>query len=169
MQFEQSLPTSRKEALAIGSRFYENGRTCPHGHASKYVTKEYKCYECYLMEGRQRQARRYERHGYIPKDETAASLCKHTRRYLLLQSYRARHSKRLGCTGAALRTHIESLFMPGMSWASYGRGAGQWQIDHVIPLSKFDLHDPVQGAKAAHYTNTQPLWSGDNARKSWLQ
>lgn len=96
--------------------------------------------------------------GYVPKDEAASSLCKHTRRYLLLPTYRAKYSKLLGCNGATLRAHIESLFTPGMSWKIYGRGAERWQMDHKAPLSKFDLHDPVQAAKAAHYTNVQPLW-----------
>jgi hypothetical protein len=55
-----------------------------------------------------------------------------------------------------------------MSWANYGRGADQWQLDHKTPLSKFDLHNPTEAAAAAHYTNVRPLWSGDNARKSWV-
>ena len=41
MHPEQTLPTSRRLALAIGSRFYANGRMCPHGHVSKYLTKDY--------------------------------------------------------------------------------------------------------------------------------
>jgi hypothetical protein len=67
-----------------------------------------------------------------------------------------------------MRAHIESLFTPGMSWENYGRDADQWQMDHKIPLSKFDLHNPTEAANAAHYTNVQPVCSRDNARKSWV-
>ncbi len=169
MHPEQTLPTSRRLALAIGSRFYANGRMCPHGHVSKYLTKDYQCYECHLIEARLQTKRCYERHGpRLCKDQAPNSICRHTRRYLLLPSYRSRHSKLLGCNGATLRAHIESLFTPGTSWDNYGRGADRWHLDHKIPLSKFDLHNPTEAAAAAHYTNVQPLWSVDIARKSWV-
>jgi len=58
--------------------------------------------------------------------------------------------------------YIESKFLPGMSWDNYGR---EWHFDHIIPLDSFDLTDPEQFKKAAHYTNYQPLWKRDNLRK----
>ncbi len=57
--------------------------------------------------------------------------------------------------------HLEGLFQEGMSWDNYG----EWHIDHVLPLSGFDLSDPEQVKKACHYTNLQPLWAEDNLRK----
>jgi hypothetical protein len=70
----------------------------------------------------------------------------------------------LGCTITQLRQHLESKFQPNMSWDNYGQFG--WHIDHIIPLSKFDLSDPTQLAKACHYTNLQPLWWQDNLKKS---
>lgn len=70
----------------------------------------------------------------------------------------------LGCTREELVFHIESQFANGMSWSNRGRYG--WHIDHIIPLSKFDLSDPEQQAIAFHYTNLQPLWAADNLRKS---
>lgn len=69
----------------------------------------------------------------------------------------------LGCTPDELRNHIKSLFLPNMSWAN----RHLWEVDHKKALANFDLTDPVQQAKAFHYTNLQPLWMTDNRRK-WI-
>lgn len=68
----------------------------------------------------------------------------------------------VGCTVASLVKYIESKFLDGMSWDNRSR----WHIDHIIPISRFDLRDPAQQAAAFHYTNLQPLWAEDNLRKS---
>lgn len=70
----------------------------------------------------------------------------------------------LGCSIEQLKKHLESKFEPGMSWDNYGYWG--WHIDHVVPLSAFDLNNPEQFKKACHYTNLQPLWSNDNFKKS---
>lgn len=57
--------------------------------------------------------------------------------------------------------YIEGLFQEGMSWENYG----EWHLDHVLPLSGFDLSDPEQVKKVCHYTNLQPLWAKENIRK----
>jgi 5-methylcytosine-specific restriction endonuclease McrA len=70
----------------------------------------------------------------------------------------------LGCSIEDLRSHLEQQFTPGMTWDNYG--VHGWQIDHIIPLSYFNLSDPEQQKRAWHYTNLQPLWAVDNIRKS---
>ena len=45
-----------------------------------------------------------------------------------------------------------------MTWKSV-------HLDHVQPLSNFDLTDPEQLKKAVHYTNIQPLLKSDNLKK----
>jgi hypothetical protein len=67
----------------------------------------------------------------------------------------------LGCTIKYLKIHIASKFLEGMSWNNHG----EWHIDHVVPLSKFDLTNREQFLKACHFTNLQPLWEADNLRK----
>lgn len=67
-----------------------------------------------------------------------------------------------GCSSSDLRKHIESLMVGGMTWRGYGRS---WHIDHIVPLSSFDLSDPAQRAKACHYTNLRPLWAVQNLAK----
>jgi len=73
----------------------------------------------------------------------------------------------LGCTIEELKEYLEAKFEPGMTWENWGRGGGKdvWNIDHVRPLSSFDLTDRKQLKKVCHYTNLQPLWAEDNMRK----
>lgn len=70
----------------------------------------------------------------------------------------------LGCTREQLKDHLETQFQPGMSWENYRLDG--WWVDHLRPLSAYDLTDPAQLAAACHYTNLQPLWRADNIRKS---
>jgi len=68
----------------------------------------------------------------------------------------------LGCSLEELRVHLEASFQAGMSWDNYGK----WHIDHMRPISSFDLSDPVQVRECFRYTNLQALWAIDNLRKS---
>lgn len=70
----------------------------------------------------------------------------------------------LGCSLEEFRGHIESLFVDGMRWESWGRDG--WHLDHIRPLISFNLHDREQLQEACHYSNYQPLWAKDNLRKS---
>lgn len=69
--------------------------------------------------------------------------------------------KDMGCTVHELTLHLESKFKKNMTWSNYG----QWHIDHIVPLSKFDLTNREEFLKACHYTNLQPLWAIDNIKK----
>jgi len=68
----------------------------------------------------------------------------------------------LGCSVDYLIEHIESLFTLKMTWDNYGT---YWEIDHIQPLSSFDLTDRAQFLCAVNYTNLQPLTVEDNRRK----
>jgi hypothetical protein len=79
-------------------------------------------------------------------------------------SYRGGSAVRdLGCTIPELINYLESKFQPGMNWANWGIKG--WHIDHIKPLSSFNLSDPEQVRIACHYTNLQPLWATDNLSK----
>jgi hypothetical protein len=70
----------------------------------------------------------------------------------------------LGCSIEYLRSYLETLFQSGMTWDNWGKYG--WHIDHIIPLSYFDLSDPEQQKRAWHYTNLRPLWATDNLKKN---
>jgi len=67
----------------------------------------------------------------------------------------------LGCSIAEFKIYLESKWQEGMSWDNYG----EWHIDHIKPLSKFNLENKEELKRACHYTNLQPLWAEDNLEK----
>lgn len=75
------------------------------------------------------------------------------------KAYRTMHL--IGCTIAELRVHLQSTFLPGMTWQNYG----QWHIDHKRPCNSFDLSQPDHQLQCFHYTNLQALWGRDNISK----
>jgi len=68
----------------------------------------------------------------------------------------------LGCSKEHLEHHLSAQFTDGMTLENYG----EWQIDHIQAVSRFDHSDPEQVAICWHYTNMQPMWAKDNNRKS---
>ena len=69
----------------------------------------------------------------------------------------------LGCSKPDLIAHIEAQFLPGMSWANYGRKG--WEIDHIKQCASFDLTQHDQVLLCFHYSNLRPLWRPDNNRR----
>lgn len=69
----------------------------------------------------------------------------------------------LGCSIPFLKKFLEDKFTHGMNWDNWGIHG--WHIDHIVPLSSFDLSKREELLKAVHYTNLQPLWGVDNLRK----
>ena len=62
----------------------------------------------------------------------------------------------LGCTIAEYKEHIESTWTEGMTWDNYGKGKGEWSIDHIIPVeAKWTLNDYQI---CFWYKNTEATW-----------
>lgn len=90
-----------------------------------------------------------------------------TRIYMMVRrnspSMRYRTYEILGCTPDFFRQFLEHQFTPEMTWENYG---SYWEIDHVMPLSRFDLEDADQVKLAFHYSNCRPLRGTLNAAKN---
>lgn len=92
---------------------------------------------------------------------------------LLLRTSIHKHIKRnklessnilLGCTIGFYKNYLESLFKPEMNWSNHGT---VWEIDHIIPLVKFDLTKLSEQKKCFNYKNTQPLFSTTEIAESF--
>jgi hypothetical protein len=69
------------------------------------------------------------------------------------------HGKRgalnvVGCTRKQLQEHLQSQFTDQMHWNNYGT---YWHVDHIVPVSHFDLANPEHVKLVHHYTNLRPM------------
>jgi hypothetical protein len=147
---------------------------CARGHiweakAYKVIYKQRWCKKCHHIERRSEYAktltdsefREYKKLSNSLRSRLSKALTgtipKRKRKTIRAISY-------LGCSIEELKKHLESKFQPGMNWNNYSYKG--WHIDHIIPLSAFDLTKEEEVKKACHYTNLQPLWWRDNLKKS---
>lgn len=68
----------------------------------------------------------------------------------------------IGCTRAELRAHLESQFGTEFTWANRST---VWDVDHLIPVSKFLLSDPEEQKWLSNWRNLRPLGRKDNQSK----
>jgi hypothetical protein len=64
----------------------------------------------------------------------------------------------LGCSEQEFYDYIISKMKPGMTFDNI-------HLDHIKPVSRFNLKDTTELMKCCHYTNIQPLLSTDNLQK----
>jgi len=106
-------------------------------------------------------------HKRLMKEDVRYKLVSNLRRRLLTairNNYKGGSAVRhLGCAVAEFKVYLESKFDKGMSWDNYGRKG--WHIDHIVPLSHFDLSKEDEVKIACHYTNLQPMWAKHNLQK----
>ena len=69
----------------------------------------------------------------------------------------------IGCNKDNFLKHIENQFKDGMNWDNYGLKG--WHVDHIKPLSSYDLTKENEVKEACNYKNLQPLWWKDNLIK----
>lgn len=102
----------------------------------------------------------------LPKHRLNATIVSGVKRGLKIGSKGGRRTfALLGYTAVQLMAHLESQFLPGMTWDNFGFNG--WNIDHKIPLSahNFETPDDLDFKRAWALENLQPMWQFDNYSK----
>jgi hypothetical protein len=68
----------------------------------------------------------------------------------------------VGCTRKQLQEHLQSQFTKQMHWNNYGT---YWHVDHIVPVSHFDLTNPEHVKLVHHYTNLRPMEAVANMKR----
>lgn len=68
----------------------------------------------------------------------------------------------VGCSFVELKNHLEAQFSNEMSWKT----RSEFDIDHFVPVSAFDLTDPEEQRWAFNWRNLRPMERLSNKTKS---
>jgi hypothetical protein len=160
------------------SRMLAQSRACRARHPDRVKEQQRYRYEC--GGGRERK-KEYDRKNRARSAEYTRNRRRTNKQFHLAGVLRGRlydaiirqqkrgsvtvhHSavKNLGCTMDFFIKYIEAQMTPEMSWDNYGK---YWSIDHILPLSSFDLEKEEEVKIACHYLNLRPLTVVENSRK----
>ncbi len=78
--------------------------------------------------------------------------------------------KDLGCELPYLKSHLEMQFYANpltneqMNWDNYCHDG--WHVDHIVPMSAFNLQDEEECRSACHFSNLRPMWSKENIARN---
>lgn len=71
-----------------------------------------------------------------------------------------------------LKKRLESTWIDGMSWTTYGKGEGKWTIDHIKPITHFifSSYNDQEFKECWCLNNLQAKWDIENTRKGnrWI-
>lgn len=109
-----------------------------------------------------RNLRKKERKVKEPQFKTVESL--KTRIHEVLRGYKnCSSSKLLDCTRTQLYTWLAYNFTDDMNWDNYGL---YWHIDHVVPISRFNVLNTTEQNLCFNWSNLRPLKKEFNMSKS---
>lgn len=121
------------------------------------------CFECYPYESMEF----IEKYKKIKKFNTLQRLKQNLRHrvYSALKNNNCSYNSKelIGCNIEEYWEYLKPLMKEGMTKENYGP---VWHIDHIKPVSLFDLKDPQEQKKCFNYKNTQPMFGAENIRKS---
>lgn len=128
----------------------------------RYVKNKEKILEYHQNTKAQRNERLREKGKNDPVYRAKESL--KARIHDLLKNVKAHKSNHLmGCSKKELQDWLESQFGDEYSWDNYGK---DWHIDHVVPISFFNITDPNEQLICFNWTNLRPLHATSNVSKS---
>jgi hypothetical protein len=97
-------------------------------------------------------------------DQIFNNITKRTYKVLLIQNVNKKYtySELLGCDLLEFELYLIGKLKDGMIFDNYG----EWEIDHIKPISLFNLNNDDELFECCNYNNLQPLWKTDNILKS---
>ena len=164
---------NRERKLAVGKAWRDKNRVkfkatqkrWEKNNPDKVHAKQRRMYQKHKVKrNKASTAANKRRYHADPTFRMRTAMYRHLNKTIARQHMTAHCQEILGCTFEQLKSHLESQFKAGMTWANYGlRG---WHIDHRLPISKHDLTNPDHIRRCFHFSNLQPLWWDENIRKS---
>lgn len=143
------------DKVKAGSAIYEKKYAKRRSETKKIWRQERK--EVYKAQIARRQAK--------PVNRIRSVITGGVRRFLEGKFKSGKTFDLLAYTPAELCVHLERQFIDGMNWSNYG--VKGWHIDHIIPLSKFDIQEYGDDGFKRGWSlpNLRPLWGKDNISK----
>jgi hypothetical protein len=160
--YEANKKIIQKKQSEYASKYYEINKAKAAQRYRDNIAKIKIYQKQYQKANRQKFKEQYnERYKndelFRAKAKLRASVCQAFKR--IKQKKVTYTEKLLGCSWQQAKNHLESLFLPGMTWENHG----EWHIDHKIPIATADTLEDI--AKLCHISNLQPLWAIDNLIK----
>lgn len=171
-EWGEKNPVKRRESQkSYHEKDIDKARATGRAYASSHKVERLEYGRKYASENKEKinaKNREYLRRRKKIDPRWRAFLTCKRRLWILIKSAGVKKDMRtaefIGIDRAGFYAHIESLFLPGMTWEN--RSLRGWHIDHIIPCSFFD-HSVKEQAKACwHYTNLRPMWAYSNLSKS---
>ena len=131
-------------------------------HIKEYRLKNKEHLKEWFLKNKQ-HTRDYARNKYKTDIDFKLRInCRNRIRMALKGNFKSASTMELiGCTIDELRSHLESLFKPWMTWENHGK----WDIEHIQACAKFDFTDPAQQRECMNWSNLQPMEHIANMKK----
>ena len=67
----------------------------------------------------------------------------------------------LGCDRTEFKQYIINKLLEGMTLDNFG----EWEMDHIIPISRFNFETIEEIKSCFNYINIKPMWKSENRQK----
>jgi hypothetical protein len=103
-----------------------------------------------------------QRYRENPRNRYRDALRKAANRAIKTGQKKFRSSVYLGIALKGAKRHVESMLRPEWTWDNYGK---VWEIDHIYPIAKANINDPIELFAVSNYKNLRPLSAAENRKK----